>query len=120
LVQLKLHTGTFLSYLQRRDVHLDYAQLGVFDTVTLGWVAGTHPSYSYRNEMKERVSKLMPGEDKNVQYALFPRSLHYINDKTSDSLLAVLLIPQVRPAHKYPISPWEMIHLAGGDNAVGR
>jgi hypothetical protein len=31
-----------------------------------------------------------------------------------------LLIPQVRPAHKYPISPWEMIHLPGGDNAVGR
>jgi hypothetical protein len=31
-----------------------------------------------------------------------------------------LSIPQVRPAHKYPISPWEMIHLPGGDNAVGR
>jgi hypothetical protein len=33
---------------------------------------------------------------------------------------ADLLIPRVRPAHKYPISPWEMIHLPGGDNAVGR
>jgi hypothetical protein len=31
-----------------------------------------------------------------------------------------LLIPQVRPARKYPISPWEMIHLPGGDNAVCR
>jgi hypothetical protein len=31
-----------------------------------------------------------------------------------------VLIPQVRPAHKYPISPWEIIHLPGGDNAVGR
>jgi hypothetical protein len=30
----------------------------------------------------------------------------------------VLLIPQVRPAHKYPISPWEMIHLPLGDNAL--
>jgi hypothetical protein len=29
-----------------------------------------------------------------------------------------LLIPQVRPAHKYPNSPWEMIHPPGGDNAV--
>jgi hypothetical protein len=29
-----------------------------------------------------------------------------------------LLIPQVRPAHKYPISPWEMIHPPGGDNPV--
>jgi hypothetical protein len=29
-----------------------------------------------------------------------------------------LLIPQVMPAHKYPNSPWEMIHPPGGDNAV--
>jgi hypothetical protein len=29
-----------------------------------------------------------------------------------------MLIPQVRPAHKYPISPWEMIHLPLGDNAL--
>jgi hypothetical protein len=27
---------------------------------------------------------------------------------------ARLLIPQVRPAHKYPNSPWEMIHPPGG------
>jgi hypothetical protein len=29
-----------------------------------------------------------------------------------------VLIPQVRLAHKYPISPWEMIHPPGGDNPV--
>jgi hypothetical protein len=29
-----------------------------------------------------------------------------------------LLIPQVSVAHKYPNSPWEMIHPPGGDNAV--
>jgi hypothetical protein len=53
LAQLKLHTGTFLPYLRRRrDAHLNYAQLGVFETVTLGWVAGSHPSYSYSDEMK--------------------------------------------------------------------
>jgi hypothetical protein len=72
LAQLKLHTGTFLPYLRHRGVHLHYAQLGVFDTVTLGWVAGAHPSY---------MSKLMAGEHKNVQYTLFPRSFHYINNK---------------------------------------
>jgi hypothetical protein len=38
---------------------------------------------------------------------------------TSPTITQVL-IPQVRPAHKYPISPWEMIHLPGGDNATGR
>jgi hypothetical protein len=34
--------------------------------------------------------------------------------------MTCLLIPQVRPGHKYSISPWEMIHLPGGDNAAGR
>jgi hypothetical protein len=36
------------------------------------------------------------------------------------SAMYSVLIPQVRPAHKYPISPMEMIHLPGGDNAAGR
>jgi hypothetical protein len=60
---------------------MNYAQLGVFDTVTLGWVAGAHPSFSYREEMKERLGKLMKGEHNNLQYALFPRSFHFITDK---------------------------------------
>jgi hypothetical protein len=29
-----------------------------------------------------------------------------------------LLIPEVRLAHNYPISPWEMIHTPGGDKPV--
>jgi hypothetical protein len=29
-----------------------------------------------------------------------------------------VLIPQVRLVHKYPISPWKMIHPPGGDNPV--
>jgi hypothetical protein len=62
-------------------VHINYAQLGIFDTVTLGWMDGSHPSYSYRDEMKDRMAKLMAGEHKSVQYALFPRAFHYINDK---------------------------------------
>jgi hypothetical protein len=61
LVQLKLTPGSFLTYLRRRGVHMNYAQLGVFDTVTLGWMAGAHPSFGYRDEMKERLSKLMKG-----------------------------------------------------------
>jgi heme/copper-type cytochrome/quinol oxidase subunit 4 len=52
LVQLRLHMVTFLLYLRRRGMHMNYAQLGVFDTVTLEWLDGAHPSYSYRDEMK--------------------------------------------------------------------
>jgi hypothetical protein len=81
LVQLKLTSGTFLTYLRRRGVHMNYAQLGFFGTVTLGWATGAHPSFSYRDKMKERLGKLMTGEHNNLQYALFPRSFHYITDK---------------------------------------
>jgi hypothetical protein len=81
LAQLKTHTGTFITYLCRQGVRINYAQLGIFDTVTLEWVAGAHPSYSYRDEMKDRMEKLMTGEHKSVQYALFPRAFHYISDK---------------------------------------
>jgi hypothetical protein len=35
-----------------------------------------------------------------------------------DGAKPYLLIPQVTLAHKYPISPWEMIHHPGGDNPV--
>jgi hypothetical protein len=52
LAQLKTHTGTFITYLRRKGVHINYAQLVFFDTVTLGWMAGAHPSYSYRDEIK--------------------------------------------------------------------
>jgi hypothetical protein len=68
------HVGIILDHLRRRGVHMNYAQLGVFDTVTLGWVAGAHLSFSYRDEMKERLGKLMKGEHSNLHYALFPRA----------------------------------------------
>jgi hypothetical protein len=48
-----------------------------------------------------------------------PQISREVCDLTYASLI-MLLIPQVRPAHKYPISPWEMIHPPGGDNAVCR
>jgi hypothetical protein len=43
-----------------------------------------------------------------------------ISDLRMNRIVFVLymLIPQVRPAHKYPNSPWETIHPPGGDNAV--
>jgi hypothetical protein len=81
LVQLKLISGSFLTYLRCRGVHMNYAQLEVFDTVTLGWVAEAHPSFSYGDEIKERLGKLMKGEHSNLHYASFPRSFHYITDK---------------------------------------
>jgi hypothetical protein len=54
------------------------AYVRVSDTITLGWVAGAHPLFSYRNEMKEILGKLMTGEHTNLQYALLLSSFHSI------------------------------------------
>jgi hypothetical protein len=68
----------------------------------------------------------IPGVDVEGSEASAPQSVE-INDPNiphddpaPSQVAPTLLIPQVRPAHKYPISPWEMIHLPGGDNSVGR
>jgi hypothetical protein len=41
-------------------------------------------------------------------------------DTIAQLATSIVLIPQVRPAHKNPISPLEMIHLPGEDNVVFR
>jgi hypothetical protein len=81
MMQLKNQSGTFLTYLKRKGVHINYAQLGMVETVTIGWIGQAHPSFGYRDETKERISKLMKSEYPNMQYALFPRAFHYVTDK---------------------------------------
>jgi hypothetical protein len=67
-------------------------------------VAGAYPSYSYRDEMKEEMSKLMSGAHKNVQCELFPRSFHCINDKskqlsTRGVAIQIMKPDDISPAH---------------------
>jgi hypothetical protein len=74
---------------------MNYAQLG--------WVAGAHPSFSYRDEMKERLSRLMKGDHSSLQYALCPRSFHYITDKnkmltTRDIAIQIMKSDNISPA----------------------
>jgi hypothetical protein len=122
LAQLKTHTGTFITYLRRKGVHINYAQLGIFDTVTLEWVAGAHPSYSYRDEMKDRMEKLMAGEHKSVQYALFPRAFHYINNKnkrlsTRGVAIQIMKNDDVSPAQfrEDMVKIWQRIEESSGN-----
>jgi hypothetical protein len=51
------------------------------ETVTLGWIGQAHPSFGYRDETKEGISKLMKSEYQNMQYDVFPRAFHYVTDK---------------------------------------
>jgi hypothetical protein len=95
---------------------MNYAQLGVFDTVTLGWVVEAHPSFSYRDKTKERLGKLMTGEHTNLQYALFPRSFHYIMEKnkrltTSDIAIQIMKSDNISPAkfREDMVQQWQRI-----------
>jgi hypothetical protein len=127
LVQLKLPSGIFLTYLRRRAVHMNYAQLGVFYTVTLGWVAGAHPSCSYRNEMKEIVGKLIKREHNNLQYALFPRSFHFITDKkrrltTRGIAIKIMKSNNISPAkfREDMVQKWQRIEEDSGNPLGGQ
>jgi hypothetical protein len=53
MMQLKNQSGTLLTYLKRKGVHINYAQLGMVETVTLGWIGQAHPSFWCRDETKE-------------------------------------------------------------------
>jgi hypothetical protein len=81
VMQLKNQSGTFLTYLKLEGVHINYAQLGMVETVTLGWIGQAHTSFGCRDETKEQITKLMKSEYTNMQYALFPRAFHYVTDK---------------------------------------
>jgi hypothetical protein len=127
LVQIKLTFGTFLTYFRYRGVHMNYAHLGVFDTVTLGWVAGAHPLFSYRDEMKERLGKLMKGEHNKLQYALFSRSFHYITDKnkmltTRGIVIQIMKCDNISPVkfREDMVQQWQLIEEESGNPLGGQ
>jgi hypothetical protein len=43
IMQLKNQSGIFSTYLKRKGVHINYAQLGMVEIVTLGWIGQALP-----------------------------------------------------------------------------
>jgi hypothetical protein len=77
IVKLKQAGSDFRMYLQSKRVYINKSQLGIEEGVTLGWLHQAHPSFCYRVDRKERLIELMGEEHKEVQYALFPKSIKY-------------------------------------------
>jgi hypothetical protein len=105
---------------------MNYAQLGVFDTVTLGRVAGAQPSFSYCDEMKKRLGKLVKVEHSNLQYSLFPRSFHYITDKNKRLTTRGIAIHIMKSDHISPakfsedmVQQWQRIEEESGNPLGG-
>jgi hypothetical protein len=85
-------------------------------------VAGAHQSFSYHNEMKERLGKIMTGERNNVQYALFPRSFHYITNKkkrltTRGIVVQIMKSDNISPAkfREDMVQQWQRIAEESGN-----
>jgi hypothetical protein len=49
MMHLKNKTGTFLTYIKRKGVHINFAQLGMIDNVMLGWIGQAQPSHGGRD-----------------------------------------------------------------------
>jgi hypothetical protein len=75
--KLKHPSSTFHQYLNKERVHINSAQLGVEEGVTMGWCWKSHPSFGYRDEMKSRLKIMMGKEHEETSYALFPKNIRY-------------------------------------------
>jgi hypothetical protein len=76
--QLKHPSSTFRQYLNKERVHINSAQLGVEEGVTMGWCWKSHPAFGYRDEMKSRLKLMMGKSHEDTSYALFPKNIRYI------------------------------------------
>jgi hypothetical protein len=77
IAQLKHATSTFKEYLLKDRVHINNAQLGPEEAVVLGWIPGSHPAFSFRDNMLEAIKNQMPIEYANVEWAIFPKTIYY-------------------------------------------
>jgi hypothetical protein len=60
IAQMKHATSTFKQYLIKDWVHINNAQLGPEEAVVLGWIPGSHPAFSFRDNMREAIKDQMP------------------------------------------------------------
>jgi hypothetical protein len=59
-------------------VHINSAQLGVEEGVTMGWCWKPLPAFGYRDEMKSRLKLMMGKSHEDISYASFPKNIRYI------------------------------------------
>jgi hypothetical protein len=77
---LKHPSSTFHQYLNKERVHINSAQLGVEEGVTMEWCWKSHPAFGYRDEMKSRLKLMMGKEHEETSYALFPKNIRYVRN----------------------------------------
>jgi hypothetical protein len=76
IAQMKHATSTFKQYLIKDRVHIKNAQLGPEEAVVLGLIPGSHPAFSFQDNIREAIKEQMPIEYANIQWALFPKKIY--------------------------------------------
>jgi hypothetical protein len=109
-------------------VHINNAQLGPEEAVVLGWILGSHPEFSFRDNMREAIKNQMPIEYANVEWALSPKTIYYtrVSDGVKLSTSGVSLqvtkqaAGQVDSTREDIAKMWQKISLLKGGPLVGR
>jgi hypothetical protein len=128
IAQLKHATSTFKEYLIKDRVHINNAQLGPEEAVVLGWIPGSHPAFSFRDNMREAIKNQMPIEYANLEWALFPKTIYYtrasdgVRLSTSGVSLQVTkqAAGQVDSTREDIAKMWQKVSLHKGGPLVGK
>jgi hypothetical protein len=80
-------------------VHINSAQLGVEEGVTMGWCWKSHPAFGYRDEMKSCLNLMMGKAHEDTSYSLFPKNIRYVrkSDGAKLSTTGIALRTAKRP-----------------------
>jgi hypothetical protein len=128
IAQMKHATSTFKQYLMKDRVHINNAHLGPEEAVVLGWIPGSHPAFSFRDNMREAIKDQMPIEYANVEWALFPKTIYYtgVSDGVKLSTLGVSLqvtkqaAGQVNSTREDIAKMWQKVSPLKGGPLVGK
>jgi hypothetical protein len=83
----KLKRPVFCHYLDNNRVHINKAQLGTDEGLSLGWIHKAHPTFAFRDGMKDQLQAMMNKEFKDIKYAVFSRTMKY---KRSDGMVLTM------------------------------
>jgi hypothetical protein len=82
--KLKRPGTSFRLYLDVKRVYINKAQLWTDEGLSLGWIHKAHPTFAFRDGMKEQLQAMMNKDFKDIKYALLPRTVKY---KISDGMI---------------------------------
>jgi hypothetical protein len=72
---LKKRNSPYGNYLDVNHVYIDNAQLGEEEGLSLRWIFKAHPTFGFRDDIKEKLIAMMTKDDKEIKLAIFPKTI---------------------------------------------